>query len=173
MADVDLVGVEEGVRDASVLVKHFHLRHPFGHNGEFARGGVGVDAQAFGVDDMGDAHMVNGELQRDDAVASCLGLSLVYVFAALGQHLAVPLIAVGGSVHDGGVAAVVDGDVQRHRAVAASGIGEGDRVDSGGRVDGIVPGVAVTGRDIFYSRCAVVDSEVKGDSAVAAYGIES
>ena len=92
LRDVELVGVHKGVDQSAGVVEDLHFGHPFGIYGEFARGGVGVDDNAFEIVYIGNAYVVDGQVQDDDAVAALLGLTFVGIFAALGQHLAVPFV---------------------------------------------------------------------------------
>ena len=105
------------------MVIYLHFQHPFGSDGEFAGGGVGIDGEAVEVGDVGNAHLVDGELKNDNAVTACFGQTFVDILATLGVSLTVPLVAVGGGVEDGGAATVVDGQVQGDGAVATIGIG--------------------------------------------------
>ena len=163
-----MVGVDEGRYLTAGVVEYFYLQHSLGSDGELAGGGIRVDGNAVEVGHVGNAHLVDGQLQYDDAIATSLGLSFIDVLATFGVGLTVPLIAVGGGVEDGGVAAIVDGEMQRDGAVAIDGIGgdKGGSVSTLG-VDRSVPLKAVAGRENLVGRGAVVDSEVQGDDAVA------
>ena len=107
-----VVGVFEGGSDTAALVKYLHFLYIVGNDGYFAGGGVGVEHDVvIALGDV-DAHLGDGQLQHDDAVASGICLPLKEVLAALGIGVAVPSVAVVCGLNNGIAGAVVDGEVQ-------------------------------------------------------------
>ena len=122
MGEVKLVGVDKRADQAARVVVYLHFQDPFDIDGELASGGVGVDGDTVKVGHVGNANIGNGQLQYHNAVAACLGLAFIDIFATLGVSLTVPFVLVNSCVNHGVVAAVVDGEVQGDGAVATLGV---------------------------------------------------